>query len=301
MRIVFCGTAEFAIPSLRACAFRHQLLAVVTQPSRPGDRGRPAPRPVADAARQLGVPVLQPERIKAAEAVDEIVGLAADTLVVAAYGQIIPVRVLEAHRFGGINVHGSLLPRWRGAAPIARAILAGDQETGVCIMAMEAGLDTGPVYACRRVPISPEATTPQLTEQLALAGAEELVGVLAGLERGDVEATPQPEEGVTYAPRLTRDEGEVDWAVLSAIDVDRRVRALQPWPGVTAPLAGQPVRIVAGHPLADMAHAAPAGSVLAAAAESVDVAAREGAYRVLTVQPPGKRPMPAAAYLRGRR
>ena len=153
VRIAFAGTAEFAVPSLRACNARHQVVAAVTQPARPGSRGRPAPRPVADAAVQLGIPVLQPERIRSGPVVEEILGLEADVLVVAAYGQIVPRTLLDGHRFGGVNVHASLLPRWRGAAPIARAILAGDAVTGVCIMRMEAGLDTGPVYARREVPI----------------------------------------------------------------------------------------------------------------------------------------------------
>jgi methionyl-tRNA formyltransferase len=300
MRVLFAGTAEFAVPSLRACNARHEVVAAVTQPARPGSRGRPAPRPVAEAAAQLGIPLLQPERIRAEPVVGEILGLGAGVLVVAAYGQIVPRSLLDGHRFGGVNVHASLLPRWRGAAPIARAILAGDPVTGVCIMRMEAGLDTGPVYARREIPIGAEATTPGLSEDLAVAGAEELVAVLAGLERGTVTAVPQPEQGVTYAARLTREDGVLDWAVRSAAEVDRMVRALDPWPGVTAELAGVAVRILAGMLVPGQKAATP-GTVIRTEVESALVATASGLYRVDVVQPPGRRPMRAAAFLRGRR
>jgi methionyl-tRNA formyltransferase len=307
VRIVFAGTADFAVPSLRACNARHEVLAAVTQPARPGSRGRPAPRPVADAAQQLGIPLLQPERIRSGPVVEEILRLGADALVVAAYGQILPRALLDGHRFGGVNVHASLLPRWRGAAPIARAILAGDASTGVCIMRMEAGLDTGPVYACRELPIGADATAAGLTEELAIAGAEELVAVLAALERGTAVATPQPEDGVTYAARLTREDGLLDWSARTAEEVDRMVRALTPWPGVTGDLTGVGVRILAGRPVpaaeVEMPGSAGAtpGSVIRIEGESAAVATAAGLYRIDMVQPPGRRPMSAAAYLRGRR
>jgi methionyl-tRNA formyltransferase len=307
VRIVFAGTAEFAVPSLRACNARHEVLAAVTQPARPGSRGRPAPRPVADAAEQLGIALLQPERIRSGPVVEEILGLGADVLVVAAYGQILPRTLLDGHRFGGVNVHASLLPRWRGAAPIARAILAGDTITGVCIMRMEAGLDTGPVYATRVVPIDAEATAAGLTETLAIAGAEELVAVLAALERGTAVAIPQPEDGVTYAARLTREDGLLDWSARTAEEVDRMVRALTPWPGVTGDLAGVEVRILAGRPVPATeveipgSAGATSGSVVRIEGESAVVATAAGLYRVDTLQPPGRRVMSAAAFLRGRR
>lgn len=321
MRIVFAGTAEFAVPSLRACNARHEVLAAVTQPARPGNRGRPASRPVADTAEQLGIPLLQPECIRARPVVEEILGLGADVLVVAAYGQILPPGLLDGHRFGGVNVHASLLPRWRGAAPIARAILAGDSATGVCIMRMEAGLDTGPVYARRELPIGADATASGLTETLAIAGAEELVAVLAALERGTAVAKPQSEEGVTYAARLTREDGLLDWPARTAEEVDQMVRALIPWPGVTGDLAGVGVRILAGHPVSQdeieipgSAGAAPApaggtpassgatpGSVVRMEGESALVATAAGLYRLDTLQPPDRRAMSAAAFLRGRR
>lgn len=305
MRIAFLGTAAFAVPSLLACADAgHDLAVVLTQPERLGNRGRPAPRPVADAARELGIEVWQPEKIRAPEAVSRLLGLGLDALVVASYGQILPASLLdgaEAPRFGGVNVHASVLPRWRGAAPVAAAILAGDEETGVSIMRMEAGLDTGPVYAVRTLPIGPGVTTPDLTADLARIGANLLVEVLAGIEDGSAVAEPQEEAEATYAPRLARADARVDWASMGAVEVDRRVRALQPWPGTVAELAGQEVRIVAGAPSAAAAAGMAPGGIVAAGRRAVDVATCDGVYSVHEVQPPGKRSMDAAAYLRGRR
>ena len=300
MRVIFCGTAQFAVPSLLACATTHDVAAVVTRADRPGNRGRQAPRPVADAARALGLPVLTPAKISAPETVSVLLALAPDCLVVAAYGQLLPTTLIDAPPYGAINVHASLLPRWRGASPIAHAILAGDVETGVSIMRMEAGLDTGPVYAVVSMPIPSDATTPVLTDQLAALGASALLSVLAGIEAGRAHAEPQPDHGVTNAPRLTRDDGRVDWAQRSAVEVDRVVRALQPWPGVRAPLGGFEVEIEAGGnagPVEDT----PPGAVARREGESVVVATREGGYRVDRITPPGKRVMTPAAFLRGRR
>ena len=300
MRLVFCGTASFAVPSLRACAAHHEVAAVVTRADRPGSRGRPAPRPVADAARELGLEVLTPARIGAPEVVRELLALGPDCLVVAAYGQILPTALIDPPPHGGVNVHASLLPRWRGASPIAHAILAGDAETGVSIMRMEAGLDTGPVYAMARTPIDAGTTTPTLTAVLAELGASELAAVLATLERGAAIATPQPESGVTYAPRLGREDGRVDWASKSAVEVDRMVRALQPWPGVLAPLGGVDVQIQAGA-VAGIAGATAPGIVARHEGESAVITTRDGGYRVDQITPPGRRAMTPAAFLRGRR
>jgi methionyl-tRNA formyltransferase len=272
---------------------------VVSRADRPGSRGRPAPRPVADAARELGLGVLTPARIGAPEVIRDLLALAPDCLVVAAYGQILPTALIDSPPHGAVNVHASLLPRWRGASPIAYAILAGDEETGVSIMRMEAGLDTGPVYATARVRIDAGATTPTLSATLADLGAAELIAVLDALERGDAIATPQPDEGVTLAPRLARADGRVDWAAKAAVDVERMVRALQPWPGVLAPLDGVDVQIEAGA-LADVAAAAAPGSVARREGESVVIATHEGGYRVDRITPPGKRTMTPAAFLRGR-
>jgi methionyl-tRNA formyltransferase len=327
VRVVFLGTAAFAVPSLLAVYDAgHEVAAAVTQPERAGSRGRPAPRPVADAARDLGLQVLQPEKVRAPEAVASLLALRADALVVASYGQILPAALLDGPRFGGVNVHASVLPRWRGASPVAAAILAGDEETGVSIMRMEAGLDTGPVYAVRTLPIGPGVTTPDLTADLARVGANLLVEVLAGIEDGSAVAEPQDAGEATYAPRLTRADGVLDWAQLSAVEVDRRVRALQPWPGTVAALAGAEVRIVAGavanspgsnatgaakpskdpssgHHAAGLSDAstAPPGTLLAAGPRAVDVSTRDGVYSIHELQAPGRRPMDAAAYLRGRR
>ncbi len=300
MRLVFCGTAGFAVPSLRAVAARHEVVAVVTQPDRPGARGRPAPRPVADVAVELGLPVIRPPRIRSEDSVAALLALRPEALVVAAYGQIIPTVLLDSPRFGGVNVHGSLLPRWRGAAPVAAAILAGDQVTGVSIMRMDAGLDTGPVFATRSVAIEPTDTAPLLTERLAVLGADLLAEVLDTVAAGSGEPTPQDGSRATIAPRLRRDDGVVEWAACGAVEVDRRVRALQPWPSTTIPLAGGRVRLLAGRPVAAEVAGSP-GEVVAATDEAVDVTTRDGVYRVETVQPPGGRPMSAAAYLRGRR
>ena len=303
MRIVFLGTADFAVPSLRHCMEQHNVLAVVTQPDKPGSRGRPAPRPVADVARELHIPLLTPRRIKDAESLAEMTALEPDALVVAAYGQILPRALLDIPRLAPVNVHASLLPRWRGASPVAHAILAGDTETGVTIMRMDAGLDTGPMYSRTPVPIPEDATTPSLTATLAAAGAAALDAVLQQLEDGSASLTPQPDEGVTLAPRLTREDGAVRWQECTAIDVDRRVRALDPWPGVVANVGDAPVRILAGAPQpgdGDDGASTP-GDVVRVAGESLVVLARAGSYRIDRVVPAGSRAMSAAAYLRGRR
>jgi methionyl-tRNA formyltransferase len=300
VRLVFCGTAAFAVPSLRACAQHHEVVAVVTRPDRPGNRGRPAPRPLGDAAAELGIAVLTPLKIRSPDVVAALLDLRPDCLVVAAYGQILPSTLIDAPPHGAVNVHASLLPRWRGASPVAHAILAGDTETGVSIMRMDSGLDTGPVYATARVTIGPQATTPALTTALAHLGAVTLIDVLGRLERGDIVAHPQPESGVTHAPRLGRDDGRVEWERRSAAEVDRMVRALQPWPGVVAPLEGVHVRLEQGV-VAEGTEGTPPGAVLRHEGESVVVAAREGAYRIDLITPPGRHAMTPAAFLRGRR
>ncbi len=302
MRAVFAGTAEFSVPSLRVTADRCDVVAVVTQPDRLGSRGRPAPRPVADCARDLGLPVLHLARVRDATAIAEILAYAADVLVVAAYGQILPVELMQGHRLGGVNVHASLLPRWRGAAPIAAAILHGDVETGVSIMRIEEGLDTGAVYATRAIPIPERATTLQLGAELASLGSTLLGEILDELAKGDlVHPEVQDDTQATYAPRLGRDDGRVDWRQCTASDVDRMVRALNPWPGVTALLAAREVRICAGEVLGGAKSPESPGAILLKGHDCVDVATASGVFRISEVQPPGARRMTAAAYLRGLR
>jgi methionyl-tRNA formyltransferase len=300
VRLVFCGTAAFAVPSLRACAEHHDVAAVVTRADKPGSRGTPAPRPVADAARELGIAVLTPKRIRDPEAVAGVLELEPECLVVAAYGQILPPTLLDGPPHGAVNVHASLLPRWRGASPIAHAILAGDAETGVSIMRMDSGLDTGPVYSVVRVSLGADTTAPALTETLAFLGASELVAVLAHIASADIVTNAQPEIGVTYAPRLGRDDGRVDWNARRGVEVDRMVRALQPWPGVVAPLSGIDVQLQSGAPV-DVPPGSDPGSVVRHEGESVVIAARDGGYRADLITPAGKRAMTPAAFLRGRR
>lgn len=273
---------------------------MVTRADRLGSRGTPAPRPVADAARELGLEVKNPAKIGAPEVVRDLLALAPDCLVVAAYGQILPPALLDPPPHGALNVHASLLPRWRGASPIAHAILAGDAETGVSIMRMEAGLDTGPVYATGRIPIDGNTTTPTLTAELADLGASELISVLSAIEHGIAVATAQPGDGVTHAPRLGRADGLVDWSARSAVEVDRMVRALQPWPGVLAPIDGVDVQMQSGG-LAEIPDGPPPGDIAGGAGESVVIATRDGGYRVDLITPPGRRSMTPAAFLRGRR
>lgn len=306
MRLVVCGSDAFAVPSLRAAlGAGHQVAAVVTAPDRPGDRGRAAPRPLRDEARARGISVLQPPRLGAPEAVAAVRVLGGEALVVASYGQRVPPALLggpEGPRYGGLGVHPSLLPRHRGASPIQAAILAGDAETGVSLMRMEAGLDTGPVLGQVRVPMAATVTAPALRASLAEVGAALLVDVLDRLRRGTAVAIPQDGAMATSSPVLRRQDGALDWA-RDATAIDRHLRALQPWPQVTVPLGGRRVRLLAGRPVplpAGGAAAAP-GTVLGIDGEAVLVRTGDAAFRCERVQPPSGRPMAAAAYLRGRR
>ncbi len=244
-KIVFAGTAAFAVPSLRAIyGAGHEIQLVVTQPDRPGHRMKLTPPPVKFAAEELGLPVYQPERIRDPEAMERLRALSPDLLVVVAYGQIIPRSVLSIPSLGAINVHASLLPRHRGAAPIARAILAGDLETGVTIMKMDEQLDHGPILATSRTPIEEREDAPTLTARLAELGANALVDTLRHLEQ--IEPREQDHSQATVAPKLSKEEGELDWS-MDPREIDRRVRALQPWPGVTLPTSRGRVKVLSGH------------------------------------------------------
>ncbi|WP_459062359.1 methionyl-tRNA formyltransferase [Stenotrophomonas sp. PSU-St15] len=301
MRIVFAGTPEFAVSSLRAAARHHEVVAVYTQPDRPSGRGRGlAPSPVKLEAVARGIPVYQPESLKDEAAQQQLRDLKPDLMVVVAYGLILPKAVLAIPTYGCWNVHASLLPRWRGAAPIQRAIQAGDETTGVCLMQMEAGLDTGPVLLHQALPIAATDTGGQLHDKLAELGAQVLSDGL-GLLRAGIKpiARPQPEQGVTYAHKLDKAEAKLDWAQDAAL-LARTVRAFNPWPVAEATLAGERVRIH-GAVAQAMEHGQAPGSVLAAGREGIDIACGQGALRLRVLQREGGKAITAADYLNARR
>ena len=301
MRIIFAGTPDFALPSLRAAAQRNEVVAVYTQPDRPAGRGRGlTASPVKREAIARGIPVLQPDSLKGELMQDVLRQLAPDLMVVVAYGLILPRKVLAIPRFGCWNVHASLLPRWRGAAPIQRAIEAGDTETGVCLMQMEAGLDTGPVLLSQSTPIHAEETGGQLHDRLAELGAQ-VLGDGLGLLRAGVSPTPrpQPEEGVTYAHKLEKEEARLDWSQ-SAELLARKVRAFEPWPVAEAVVAGERLRIHGGIAI-DLNHKAVPGTVLAASRQGIDIACAQGALRLRVVQRDSGKAITAADYLNARR
>jgi methionyl-tRNA formyltransferase len=292
MRVVFMGTPDFAVPALQALAAAgHDVIAVYSPPPRPAGRGQSVRIcPVHRAAEDMGIPVRTPARLRTApEAQAAFAELHADVAVVAAYGLILPQTMLDAPRLGCLNIHASLLPRWRGAGPIQAAILAGDAETGVTIMQMEAGLDTGPMLLREAVAITPTTTAAGLHDVLAEMGGRLIVRALT--ERPA--PTPQPEDGVTYAPKLEREHGRLDWTA-DAASLDRRVRAFDPWPGTFTMLDGAVLKVVAAIP-AD--GAGQPGTVLD---NALTVACGAGALRLTRVQAPGRAAMDAAAFLRGR-
>jgi methionyl-tRNA formyltransferase len=293
LRLAFFGTAEFAVPSLRALiAARHELAVVYSQPARPRGRGHmPNPSPVAACAVEHGLAVRTPERLDP-EKVAEFQGLKLDAVIVAAYGLILPPGILEAPRLGCFNVHASLLPRWRGAAPIERAILAGDTETGITIIRMDEGLDTGPILLARSVPIGLHATAPELHHLLAALGAELLLVALDGVAGGTILAHPQPADGVSRATKLRREEAAIDWRK-SAMELDRLVRALNPRLPTWFSHEGERVKLLSAIPAAGIG--AP-GTVLDGAPT---VACGEGALRLLRLQREGRNAMNAAEFLRG--
>ncbi|HET7662048.1 MAG TPA: methionyl-tRNA formyltransferase [Rhodanobacteraceae bacterium] len=302
MRVVFAGTPEFAVPCLHACRDVDgvELAAVYTQPDRPAGRGRKLEAsPVKQAALATGIAVEQPKTLKDADAQARLAELAPDLMVVVAYGLILPQAVLDIPRLGCWNVHASLLPRWRGAAPIQRAIAAGDAETGVNLMRMEAGLDTGPVLLERRTPIAGEDTGGRLHDRLAALGAEVLREGLQRAARGEeLAATAQAETGVTYAHKLDKAEAALDLAA-PAKELERIIRAFNPWPVATLELAGERVRVWQATAIERAAEAAP-GHILAASREGIDIACGEGALRLTELQRAGKRRIPAADYLNAR-
>ena len=307
MRIVFMGTPEFAVPSLEHLILnQYQVVAVYTQPDKPSGRGRSlVSLPVKRAALAWNLPVVQPGGLKRAEAVEQLASFHPDVIVVAAFGQILPQSVLDIPGYGCINIHPSLLPRFRGASPVAAAILAGDEFTGVSIMLMDAGLDTGPVLARAQIPISAQDITGSLTAKLSHIAARLLQEVLVGWLRGELTPQPQNEAEATYSGTITKEEGEIDWR-LSAIDIWRRVRAFQPWPGCYTRWQGRQLKIIEAVPLPDE-RAGDMGRVVALTpttdrSEAIfGVHTGDGILGVLKVQLEGKRAMSAAEFLRGQR
>ena len=301
MKIVFAGTPEFAVPCLRACANLGEVVAAYTQPDRPAGRGRGLqPSPVKLEAILRGIPVHQPENFRSVASKAELRALQPDVMVVVAYGLLLPQSVLDIPVHGCWNVHASLLPRWRGAAPIQRAIEAGDTRTGVCLMQMEKGLDTGPVLLAQAIDIGPAETGGQLHDRLSELGAK-VLGDALGLLRATIQLPPhpQPEEGATYARKLDKAEARLDWSQPARVLADK-VRAFNPWPMAEAMLAGERVRIHGAVAL-DEVHGAEPGQVLRSGREGIDIACGDGVLRICVLQRDGGKAITAADYLNARR
>jgi methionyl-tRNA formyltransferase len=297
LRLVFMGTPDFAVPTLVELVGRgHDVVAVYTRAPKPGGRRgmELQPTPIEREARRFGVPVLTPKTLRTAEAEEQFRGHHADAAVVVAYGLILPKPVLDAPRLGCFNLHASALPRWRGAAPINRAIMAGDAETAVMVMRMEEGLDTGPVAMAERVAIEPDMTAGELHDRLAPLGADLMARALAALEKDALVLTPQPSEGVTYAAKIDKAETRIDWS-RPWTQVHDHARGLSPFPGAWCEIAGARVKVLRAT-RADGRGAS--GTVLD---DKLAVACRDGAIRILSLQPAGKRAMTADEYLRGAR
>ena len=293
-RIIFAGTPDFALASLQALvAAGHTPCAVLTQPDRPAGRGKQlTASPVKQFALEIDVPVLQPVSLRDAAQITALEALAPDLMVVAAYGLILPQAVLDVPRAGCLNVHASLLPRWRGAAPIQAAILAGDEQTGVCLMAMEAGLDTGPVFACEPTTIGARETAGELHDRLARAGGELLVRHLEDIVSGRLVAEPQDDALATYAPKIRPAEAQLDWQ-RDAAELARQVRAYNPVPGAWFMLGDERVKCWQAQRVAG---SGPAGSVMAAGSDGIDVACARDVLRLERLQRPGKRPVTATEF-----
>ena len=306
MRVIFMGTPEFAIPPLKHLILnQYQVVAVYTQPDKPAGRGRSlVSPPLKRAALAWKLPVVQPVSLKSAEVVAQLAAFHPDVIVVAAFGQILPQSVLDIPGCRCINIHPSLLPRFRGASPVAAAILAGDEFTGVSIMLMDRGLDTGPILARAQIPISAQDTTGSLTAKLSLIAAQLLQEVLPRWSRGELIPQPQNEAETTYSSPISKEEGEIDWS-LSAIDIWRRVRAFQPWPGCYTRWQGRQLKIIEAVPL-PVERALEVGQVVAlttvtASKVAFGVSTGEGILGALKVQLEGKQAMSAAEFLRGQR
>ena len=298
LRLIFMGTPDFAVPTLRALAERgHEIVAVYTREAKPAGRGmKLQPTPVEQEARKLGIPVLTPKTLRTPEAAAEFAAFQADAAVVVAYGMILPQAILDAPKFGCFNLHGSLLPRWRGAAPLNRAIMAGDAESGVMVMKMDVGLDTGDVAMTARLPITDTMTAVDLHDALAPLGAGLMADAMAALERGELTFVKQSEDGVTYAAKIDKAEARIDWSKPAA-EVLRHIHGLSPFPGAWCelPIDGEPVRIK----LLRCEAARGGGEPGALLGDDLTIACGDGALRVLQLQRAGKQPMSAEQFLRG--
>jgi len=308
LRVVYAGTPAFAVPPLAALCARHDVVGVLTQPDRPAGRGRQlTASPVREFATARGIPVLQPTALRGAastpEALAQLAAWQPDVMVVVAYGLILPQTLLQLPRLGCLNIHASLLPRWRGAAPIQRALQAGDAATGVSIMQMDAGLDTGAVLAEQALRIEAADTAGSLHDRLAAAGALLLLDVLQRLESGGAHAKPQPAEGITHAAKLAKSESRIDWHA-EAAQIDRQIRAFNPWPIAESALHGQPVKLlfsrVSQQPAADTGAATP-GTLLGLKDDALQVAAGRGVVELLELQRAGRKPVSAREFLNAER
>lgn len=301
LSIIFAGTPEFSVPALEALvASSHRVEAVYTQPDRPAGRGRHvAMSAVKQSALRHGLAIEQPATLRDPAALERLRSFSADVMVVVAYGLLLPAPVLQTPRLGCINIHASLLPRWRGAAPIQRAILAGDRTTGVTIMQMDAGLDTGPMLLERPVPIEERETGATLHDRLSQIGADALLEALEGIASGTLAPRPQPQQGATYAAKLRKEEARIDWSQ-AARQIDAQVRAFNPWPIAETLWQGQQLRVWESLPLPETATAAP-GSIVGADARGIDVATPEGTLRLLRVQAAGRKPVSAGEFLNAHR
>lgn len=303
MRVIFAGTPAFSVAALDALvAAGHVVVLVLTQPDRPSGRGlRTVPSPVKAAAERHGIPVLQPLTLKDPGTQAQLRDARADALVVAAYGLILPQAVLDLPRHGAVNIHASLLPRWRGAAPIQRALLAGDPVSGVSIMQMDAGLDTGPVLLREAVDIAPDETGGTLHDRLASLGARLIVTALERISRGIAQATPQPADGATYAPKIGKAEARIDWT-RPAVDIERQIRAFNPFPGALARLRADDIKVwrstqVSAAPVAPGVGSP--GAILRVGDAGIEVACGVGALRLTELQRAGGKRLSADAFLRG--
>ena len=297
-RVVFMGSPEFALPTLRGLAQTYAVIGVVTQPDRPSGRGRAVtPPPVKNLAIELGIPYIQPERLRQPDAMEILIEWAPEVIVVAAFGQILRPNVLDLPRFGCINVHASLLPRWRGAAPIQAAILHGDAQTGVTIMRINPGVDTGPVLSQRALEILPEETAGGLSGRLADLGAQLLLETLPGYLEGKICPQEQDHSQATLAPMLKKEDGLLD-VTQPAQALLRRVRAFQPWPGAYMPWRDGALKILKAHAVGGSSRTPGA---LVIAGETPAVGTGEGLLVLDEVQPAGKRPMPGKVFLQGAR